>query len=147
MSNNTQRYEVVAPMPHFTHLMAMDILIPMVHPINENVPYWGREEDKDYPLNWVDFCPKFPHLFRPLKWWEHVPIDELPKYIKSSLTELVGQIEYELRFDGIYAKNTKSNIWHRLSEYAGSTIPATEAEYTEYLTKLNAKQCTYCHKR
>lgn len=133
---NTSRYEVTAPMPHFTHLLPMDILVPKVHP-QSKTPMWGRE-DEDSPYFWVDFCPDYPHLFRLLKWWEHVPVDELPKYIKSETTDVVANVEYELCGWDIYAKNTRSELWHKLAEYADGTIPATEAEYTDYLTKLNS---------
>jgi hypothetical protein len=142
MSNNTQRYEVVAPMPHFTHLLAMDILIPMVHPFNENVPYWGREEDRDNPLNWVDFCPQFPHLFRLLKWWEGLVLDELPKYVKSNKTDVAASVEYKIEDGEIHAKNVLSDNWHVLSYYSDGLQPATEAEYNDYndyITKLKTK--------
>jgi hypothetical protein len=144
MSNNTQRYEVVAPMPHFTHLMAMDILIPMVHPINENVPYWGREEDKDNPFNWVDFCPNFPHLFRLLKWWEGLAIDELPKYVKwvdgndveyFKVDKWVLAEPLEWYADGTLF--TYGDGGWLAYNYDGEIYPSTEAEYQDYITKLN----------
>ena len=133
----------------------MDILIPMVHPINENVPYWGREEDKDYPLNWVDFCPKFPHLFRLLKWWEHVPVDELPKYVKWELDDSIT--EYFKVSEWLFIKNDEDDedgrlfvteeidnhgdafTWDFNYDYDGEIYPSTESEYNDYLTKLNGK--------
>ena len=135
---NQNRYEVTAPMPLFTHLLPMDILVPKVHPFSPNVPFWGKEEDAD-PLLWVSFCPDYPHLFRLLKWWEGLAIDELPKYIKSEMTKVVAKVEYELREDGIYGKNVLLDKWHDIKGYSDGTITATEAEYTDYLTKLNAK--------
>jgi len=135
MSNNS-RYEVTAPMPHFTHLMAGDILVPKHHALCGDC--WGKEDEEDVS-KWVTFCPDYPHLFRLLSWWEHVPVDELPKYIKSETTDVVAAVEYELCGYDIYAKNTRSELWHKLADYADGTIPATESEYTDYLTKLNAK--------
>jgi len=138
MINNTQRYEVVAPMPHFTNLMAMDILIPMVHPFSPNVPFWGKEEDKDNPLLWVSFCPKFPHLFRPLKWWEGLAVDELPKYVKWNSGDRthvakIDSYEFNSLLGNVYAK-TSNNESLLLGE---QDHPATEAEYNDYITKLN----------
>jgi hypothetical protein len=134
--SNTNRYEVTAPMPYFTHLLKWDILVPKYHPLCGDC--WGRE-DEDNVQKWVDFCPDYPHLFRLLKWWERVPVNELPKYIKSETTDVVANVEYELCGDTMYAKNTRSEFWHNLADYADGTIPATEAEYTDYINQLNAK--------
>jgi hypothetical protein len=127
-------------MPHFTHLMAMDILIPMVHPFSPNVPFWGKEEDKDNPLLWVSFCPKFPHLFRPLKWWEGLAIDEFPKYLKRKRDGIVIRVKYENGKNGIKVRNSEyPKFVYDLKDYLQSCEPATEAEYNEYLTNLNSK--------
>jgi hypothetical protein len=60
MSNNT-RYEVIAPMPHFTHLFKGDILYPKQHALCDLC--WGHDEETN-PLRWVTFCPDYPHLFK-----------------------------------------------------------------------------------
>jgi len=133
---NTNRYEVIAPMPHFTHLLKGDILVPKHHALCGDC--WGLE-DEDNVHRWVTFCPDYPHLFRLLKWWEHVPVDELPKYIKSEMTKSVAKVEYK-EIDGIlHAKNVLSDNWHNVKGYSDGTIIATEAEYNEYITKLNSK--------
>lgn len=151
---NTNRYEVTARMPLFTHLLPMDILYPMVHPFSPNVPFWGKEEDKDNPLLLVSFCPDYPHLFRLLKWWEHVPVDELPKYVKWVDG---NDVEYFKVKEWLLIKNETPFEDGRLFtaeeidedgddycydfayNYDGELYPATEAEYTDYITKLNAK--------
>ena len=135
MSNNS-RYEVINTMPYFTHLFKGDILVPKHHALCGDC--WGTEDEEDVQ-KLVTFCPDYPHLFRLLKWWEHVPVDELPRYIKSEMSNVVANVEYELCRWDIYAKNTRSELWHKLAEYADGTIPATESEYTDYLTKLNSK--------
>jgi hypothetical protein len=61
MNNNTNRYEVTAPMPHFTHLFKGDILVPKHHPLCGDC--WGREDEEDV-TKWVTFCPDYPHLFK-----------------------------------------------------------------------------------
>jgi len=136
MNTNTQRYEVVAPMPHFTHLFKGDILYPKQHALCDFC--WGAE-DEDNPHRWVTFCPDYPHLFRPLKWWEGLAIDELPKYVKWQTTKFVANVEYKEIYGILYAKNVLSGFWHTLPQYAEGTEPATEAEYNEYLTNLNSK--------
>ena len=142
---NTNRYEVINTMPYFTHLFAGDILVPKHHALAGNC--WGREDEEDV-TKWVTFCPDYPHLFRLLKWWEHVPVDELPKYIKW--------------VDGNDVEYFKVDAWYRVQSndmfseggtlfvhddyctqfaynYDGEIYPATEAEYNDYLNKLNSK--------
>ena len=136
MSNNTQRYEVVAPMPHFTHLMAGDILVPKYHTLYGDC--WGMEDEEDVH-KWITFCPDYPHLFRLLKWWEGLAVDELPKYVKSINTDVVAKVEYKFDSGKIYARNILSHNWHILHYYSDGLHPATEAEYNDYLTKLNGK--------
>jgi len=60
MTNNS-RYEVTAPMPHFTHLFKGDILYPKHHALAGDC--WGHE-DEDNVQRWVTFCPDYPHLFK-----------------------------------------------------------------------------------
>lgn len=145
MSNNT-RYEVVNTMPHFTHLFKGDILYPKQHALCSDC--WGHD-DEDNPQRWITFCPQFPHLFRPLKWWEGLAIDELPKYVKWGDTikrvkhipkegELVhlwdnkGEIEYIE--SAKYLDGTGYEYYP-----ANDCVLATEAEYNDYITKLNGK--------
>jgi hypothetical protein len=136
MNNNTQRYEVVAPMPHFTHLFKGDILVPKQHPLYTNGGVWGIE-DEDNVSKWITFCPDFPHLFRLLKWWEGLAFDELPICVKSKTTKFVAKVEYKNVGVLVYVKNTRFDEWHALASYSEGIEPATEAEYQEYLTKLN----------
>jgi hypothetical protein len=95
-------------------------------------------EDEDNVSKWVTFCPDYPHLFRPLKWWEHVPIDDLPKYVKwgyGDRTHVAKIDHYEINnHSGNLYAHTVSNELLLLGE---QDHPATEAEYNEYLTKLN----------
>jgi hypothetical protein len=143
MSNNTQRYEVVAPMPHFTHLFKGDILVPKQHALAGDC--WGHEDETN-PLRWVTFCPKFPHLFRLLKWWEHVPIDELPKYVKwvdGSCAEYFKVDKWLLEkpteddIEGILFVGDNPYSGGLIYDYIGELHPSTESEYNDYITKLN----------
>jgi hypothetical protein len=151
MSNNTQRYEVVAPMPHFTHLFKGDILVPKFHSLCDFC--WGKEDEEDVH-KWVTFCPDYPHLFRLLKWWEGLAIDELPKYVKW---QGVNDTEYFKVKEWLFIKNdnpfedgslfTAVEIdddgdefcYDFVYNYDGEIYPATEAEYQDYITKLNGK--------
>ena len=150
MTNNS-RYEVTAPMPYFTHLFKGDILVPKHHALCGDC--WGHE-DEDNVSKWVTFCPDYPHLFRLLKWWEHVPVDELPNYVKWVDGNDVECIKVK---EWLFIKNDTPFDDGRLFtaeeidedgddycydfayNYDGEIFPATEAEYQDYLNKLNSK--------
>lgn len=153
---NTSRYEVTAPMPgrDFAHLFEGDILYPKFHPLAPNQHCWGHYEETD-PLRWVTFCPDYPHLFRLLKWWEHVPVDELPKYVRvvdgDGEVEYINVKEWNLtKPNNHYCEGKLFTVdeidahgdlftWFFPYEYSEELTPATEAEYNEYLNKLNEK--------
>ena len=128
---NQNRYEVTAPMPHFTHLMAGDILVPKHHALCGDC--WGKEDEEDVS-KWVTFCPDYPHLFRSLEWWQLFPINELPKYIKDCK---VGK--HVIRVDRWvvrYGDNAFISEANKLIDYAmipNYFIPATEEEYNTYI--------------
>ena len=137
MSTNTQRYEVIARMPYFMHLFAGDILVPKHHALAGDC--WGREDEEDVS-KWITFCPDYPHLFRPLKWWEHVPVDELPKYLKRNRDGIVIGVKYEKSKNGIKVRNIEyPKFVYDFKEYTNICVPATEQEYNDYLTKQNSK--------
>lgn len=139
--SNTNRYEVINTMPHFTHLFKGDILVPKYHALCGDC--WGRE-DEDNVQKWVTFCPDYPHLFRLLKWWEHVPVDELPKYVKWQGEEdriwMAAIRKWSVENCGtyFYGQMVGSDELVKLL-VSENDIPATEAEYTDYITKLNSK--------
>ena len=120
---NTNRYEVIADYPG-THHVIGEIITPRT---------------KGMELSYS----KYPHLFRLLKWWEHVPVDELPKYMKwqSDDKVRVAKIEkYSVEHDDayVYAYIGNNKLADKLM-LNDNDHPATEAEYQDYLTKLNSK--------
>jgi hypothetical protein len=135
-------------MPHFTHLFKGDILYPKVHALCSDC--WGHDEE-DNPQRWVTFCPQFPHLFRPLKWWEGLAIDDLPMYVKwvdGNDTEYFKVLDWHLIVnesihddDGLLFTHIEPDGFEQgfVYNYDGEIYPATEAEYNDYLTKLNGK--------
>jgi hypothetical protein len=128
MSNNTQRYEVVADYPSSTYKIG-DIL----HSDTENMSA---------------FFGKYSHLFRALSWWEHVPIDELPKYVKwvdgsgaeyFKVDKWLLEKPTEDEMEGTLFVGDNPYSGGLVYDYIGEIHPATEAEYNDYLTKLNGK--------
>ena len=138
--NNQNRYEVTATMPYFTHLLKGDILVPKHHPLAGDC--WGTEDEEDV-TKWVTFCPDYPHLFRLLKWWERGPVDELPKYVKFPFYG--WNAVYKIN-EWIASKSHKGEYFTILTDgdnecqaWLPACIPSTEAEYNEYINKLNSK--------
>lgn len=120
---NTNRYEVMADYPS-SHIPVGDI----VHAFTDALDA---------------FYSKYPHLFRLLKWWEHVPVDELPKYVKVKSISPTGLYKVDKwvksnshigeYYTVLHNGNANIQVW------TVSCYPATEAEYNEYLNKLNSK--------
>jgi hypothetical protein len=128
MSNNTQRYEVVADYPKCTVCKGQ-----ILHAETPEEKAW---------------CDKYPHLFRPLKWWEGLAVDELPKYVKWVEGNDVEYFKVDewLRFQTNDAFAEGGTLFMHddyctqfVYNYDGEIYPATEAEYKEYITKLNKK--------
>jgi len=123
MNTNTQRYEVVADYPSSTYKIG-DIL----HSDTENMSA---------------FFGKYPHLFRLLKWWECLAIDELPKYVKCKYSgwdgvykvdEWVASVSHKGQYYTVLVDGSNGcQAWGHIC------VPATEAEYQDYLTKLKGK--------
>lgn len=96
---------------------------------------WRRQDGVRFYFEYFD---KYPHLFRRLEWWERRKEEEMPEYVHLT--------DKELMFHGIF----KVKEWNYLTDdniagfdteiegeeihmYMYDTIPATEAEYNEYI--------------
>lgn len=79
----------------------------------------------DYIKN--GWCDKYPHLFKPLQWWEDRKPEEMPKYLKLKPgQEWVSKpIHYILAYDVICPDKESGTFQPQLENF----IPATETEY------------------
>lgn len=79
---------------------------------------------------------RYPHLFRPLQWWEERRISDLPNYIR--ITGDVYKVDEWLNNAGNHPRSVENpNLaieWHFI---AGHSIPTT---LEEYLTYINSKK-------
>lgn len=80
-------------------------------------------------------CKKFPHLFKPLSWWEERKPGEMPEYVKNNkvvIKILIGRDISESCSAWMFEKSP-DGLRHRLelSYYQ----PATQNEYLNYLNK------------
>jgi hypothetical protein len=80
---------------------------------------------------WLGVYGEYPHLFKPLQWWEERGIDEMPEYVKCI---------WENKLIGIY-KIQKWEIENRRGLISQTQVisisegvePATENEYLKYV--------------
>lgn len=84
---------------------------------------------------------KFPHIFKPLQWWEERKLEEMPQYIRLTRIGLVKKVEkwhtglrcFDAMHEGrIYPYDIETPAHELEQRY----MPATESEY---LTYINSK--------
>jgi hypothetical protein len=118
---NTNRYEVIADYPKCTVSVGQ-----ILHAETPDEKAW---------------CDKYPHLFRLLNWWEHVPKNELPEYVKGKLltSKPVGvfKVIWKVQGGSLLVREFDHNIFSWFVDC--NLLPATESEYNDYLNKLNSK--------
>jgi hypothetical protein len=70
----------------------------------------------------------YPHLFKPLKWWEHRKPEDMPQYLrlKSGAIAKVSNWSSDLT-----TGNTFCGGWFNLK--MNTILPATLEEYTQYI--------------
>lgn len=124
------RIKVIADMPFkpSQHMYnAGDILTD-----NGKTAVLDQNGDPVFPCEWE----KYPHIFRPLEWWEDRKIEDMPQYIKEvdslyKIGEVIKVAEWEYCDDDMIwsFRDEKDNcfIWVR------GFVPATEAEYNAYI--------------
>jgi len=76
----------------------------------------------------VSYFEKFPHLFRPMPWWEGRKPEDMPEYLRIK-NKVLRVVKYNLTFGEFLPE--KSKYMKRL-EY---TQPATEQEYLDYINQ------------
>jgi hypothetical protein len=130
---NTPRYEVIAEYPQGAWAIGT-ILVP-----DEN----GEMYSKKHGYSQSSIClflediDKYPHLFRKLKWWELIPKQSLPEYVKGRLLDSIGNGVFKVVW-----KVERKTLWVREHDHKCFSYfldcdlqPATESEYKEYINK------------
>lgn len=102
--------------------------------------------DDEFDIFWIDgnaYNPKnvklYPHLFKPLAWWEDRKPEEMPKYVKETEATEYDTIVYYYKlgidFKYIFSRNcielTMKKDTRRI--HLMYITPAAESEYTTYL--------------
>lgn len=89
-------------------------------------------DDKGINGYYVNNPENYPHLFRPMKWYEEREIKDMPKYMRlydgrirevEQYDEVNDEVFYFIKLDG--------DPWHQ--EYIYNCTPATLQQYTSHI--------------
>lgn len=88
---------------------------------------------------------KFPHLVKPLQWWEERSESEMPEYIRINQTWVVKAKKHYVAHPrygekGKWFEAADSSAIEPFYAYSSVSGPATETEYNDYLQSLKQKQ-------
>lgn len=82
----------------------------------------------------------YPAIFKPLQWWEERKPEEMPEYVKwthpgvKTLSDYFKVFQWQKNSVGAWLCDVKE-----AHLYIRDVVPATEAEYLDYLTQQNKK--------
>ena len=122
------RYKVIADYPK------------SIHPIGTIYNCGGTSEDLLYCDRDGPRMRDYPHLFKPLAWWEDRKVEEMPEYVKEG-----GQVFKATWKEGAVTENGKQPMrmgldsdyadWQVISNVMCHYEPSTETEYNAYINK------------
>jgi hypothetical protein len=137
------RYKCIAPMPFDRDKLYN---VGDIFTDDGKVAVRNQHGDPVYPIDWATY----PHLFKPLHWWEERELSELPEYIMFAK-------DYAGFKDG---QVFKTENWNKQNEAAGYCIgfltgtgeydkcavpincgllPATKEEYESYIRQKEGR--------
>lgn len=132
------RFEVIADYPK------SEFKIGDIIEMTEKTDYFSEPGEKEDWAARLDggfygiqsFAP-YPHLFKPLQWWEKRSVEEMPEYVKEEKYGVFKVIRWEgLNSESLgpwcIMENDFDNDF-RFHFYQYDLIPATSAEYTAYI--------------
>lgn len=100
--------------------------------VAQTYDWWINQEGKEVQFN---FFSSFPHLFKPLQWWEEREASEMPEYLKSADRPEVYKISHwEMKAKiGFINEHEVCDLQLFKPEYG--YLPATKEEYESYINK------------
>lgn len=96
--------------------------------------FWRFEWAEHDGINWIDKteCDEFPHLFKPLAWWEERGEADMPEYIigkHQGFDHYIKVIKW-----AVYSDNFITCV-DGIFYYAKYSEPISETEYLNYINK------------
>lgn len=135
------RYKVIALWPRCEYSIGDVIVLTKYMGINACISTEGQF------IEWESFFKEYPHLFKPLEWWEERAIEDMPEYIvftKDYMAFKQGSVYKHHHW--MHDNSTPFCIGFETGpgeyeKYAvppcAQLMPATEQEYKNY---INQKQ-------
>jgi len=119
------RYKVIAPYPNSPFKAGQILIRDDSHENN----YWTGEQC--YTDRYPD---QYPHLFKPLQWWEDRKPEEMPEYVR--IEEKVYKIREWENYFGLlpHEDNPAKDSLFKVEHYFNKGVPATLEDYQQYLT-------------
>jgi hypothetical protein len=96
--------------------------------------YPGNTQPMGYIFEGIGvYFDKFPSVFKPLQWWEHRELSELPEYVKM----VHKNYEYSVQKVSKWDTETGYIITEDWGSYQHLKYfqPATETDYLNYITQ------------
>lgn len=114
------RYKVIADYPNST--WGVGVVIEL-HPTDNRHPFYGNLHN-------------YPHLFKPLQWWEEREEKDMPVFVKSISTALRMKIGEVSKVKAWTKDIGKTGVWLEgkpFSRLIETLVPSTEQEYENWL--------------
>lgn len=91
----------------------------------------------------TSFIEKFPHLFRPMPWWEGRKPEDMPEYVvfnNDSLAVYYKVTTWDKISENIwqFVLNDSRKFSYDMTVWGSTISPATEQEYNEYIKQKEA---------
>lgn len=108
----------------------------LMRPRVKLIALWPGSENDGWELNKVydvsgvgeNSFENYPHLFKPLAWWEEREIKDMPEYIRLNQTWVAKVKKHRLDLGIFIADETGYDYPYRVC------LPATLTEYNDYIT-------------
>lgn len=127
------RYKVIADYPGSDYSIG-EVLV-LDDGGGESDEFYFCDEDGKH-IEWEAFYKHYPHIFKPLEWWEERAPEEIPGYVKFAKENSYGHFGEVIKIDEIkISKGGFGIVCHdKGTWWATDCLPATESKYNEYLT-------------
>jgi len=106
-----------------------------IYKVGDILTFRGRLEGRP---NGVDVVKKYPHIFRPIPWYERREIGDMPDYLRGIATGKVYHVEW---FENHPFDLSEPNEYlrHMVRLNKSLMLPDTKQEYDSFIKKQNEK--------
>jgi len=125
------RYKIIAPWP----TMPATLFVGKIITLDKfSAGKWWHEYTDDEPIHLDEGCTKYSANLKLLEYWEDLPIEQMPKYLRDVTNGEILKASYEIRDDKMRMISGKIDWLVTINTMCFYT-PATEQEYKDQATK------------